>query len=87
MNGTAPAPILIPAVEPPAHAGAPAGRLTIRRGASGEFVQQVQGKVGVDADGNFGPKTEAAVRAFQRAHSLVPDGIVGPKTWTALDRV
>jgi len=87
MNGTAPAPILIPAVEPPAHAGAPAGRLTIRRGASGEFVQQVQGKVGVDADGNFGPKTEAAVRAFQRAHSLVPDGIVGPKTWAALDRV
>ena len=32
-----------------------------------------------------GPKTEAAVREFQRSHSLVPDGIVGPKTWAALD--
>jgi peptidoglycan hydrolase-like protein with peptidoglycan-binding domain len=50
-------------------------------------VKQVQAKVGVVVDGNFGPKTETAVRAFQRAHSLVPDGIVEPKTWAALDGV
>jgi hypothetical protein len=87
MNGTAPAPILIPAVEPPARSGAPAGRPTLRRGSTNELVEQVQAKVGVAADGNFGPNTEAAVRAFQRAHGLVPDGIVGPKTWAALDGV
>jgi peptidoglycan hydrolase-like protein with peptidoglycan-binding domain len=55
--------------------------------SSGEFVKKVQAKVGVGADGIFGPKTEAAVRAFQSAHGLDPDGIVGPKTWRALDSV
>ena len=87
MNGTAPAPILIPAVEPPVRSGAPAGRPTLRRGSIDELVKQVQAQVGVAVDGNFGPKTEAAVRAFQRDHGLVPDGIVGPKTWAALDGV
>jgi peptidoglycan hydrolase-like protein with peptidoglycan-binding domain len=38
-------------------------------------------------DGNFGPKTEAAMRAFQRANGLLPDGIAGPKTWILLDKV
>jgi len=85
LNGSAPAPNLIPAVEPPPTAGAAPGRPTLRRGATGELVNQVQARVGVNADGKFGPKTEAALRAFQRNHGLVPDGIVGPKTWAALD--
>jgi hypothetical protein len=34
------------------------------------------------ADGVFGPKTEAAVKAFQKKHGLATDGIVGPKTWS-----
>ena len=83
LNGTAPGPALIPAVEP--STGASAGRPTLRRPAMGEPVKQIQTKLGVVADGNFGPKTEAAVRAFQRDHGLVPDGIVGPQTWAALD--
>jgi peptidoglycan hydrolase-like protein with peptidoglycan-binding domain len=41
--------------------------------------------LGIFADGVFGGGTEAVVRAFQREHQMVPDGIVGPKTWTALD--
>jgi hypothetical protein len=35
-------------------------------------------------DGLFGPKSTAAVVAFQRSHGLVPDGIVGPATLAAL---
>ena len=86
MQGTLPTPALIPSVESPdqSRPGA-APRPTLRRGSTGELVKQVQEKVGVSADGNFGPKTEAAVRGFQRTHAMVPDGIVGPKTWAALD--
>ncbi len=40
----------------------------------------------LDVDGIFGPKTEAAVRAFQQNENLSVDGIVGRQTWTALLR-
>lgn len=36
------------------------------------------------ADGRMGPKTKAAVKAFQQAHNLAVDGIVGPLTRAAL---
>jgi len=84
MNGATPAPPPIPAIEPAATAGRPP-RPTLRRPMKSELVKQVQSKVGVAADGTFGPGTEAAVRNFQRGHGLVPDGIVGPKTWIAID--
>jgi peptidoglycan hydrolase-like protein with peptidoglycan-binding domain len=86
LAGTAPSPTLIPSVEPSLPAGSP-GRPTLRRPSTGPFVERLQAKIGVVVDGNFGPKTEAALRAFQRAHGLVPDGIVGPKTWAILDGV
>lgn len=37
-----------------------------------------------NADGIFGPKTEAAVKKWQKNHNLVTDGIIGPKTWASL---
>jgi len=46
-------------------------------------VETIQAKVGVKVNGDFAPRTEAAVQRFQRANGLVPDGIVGPKTWSA----
>lgn len=39
---------------------------------------------GIDADGIYGPKTMAAVLAYQAAKGLGADGICGPKTWAAL---
>lgn len=81
MAGTAPAPVLIPAEEP-----GPNARPTLRRDSSGEHVKTLQTKLGVTpVNGLFGPKTEAAVREFQRKNSMVPDGIVGPKSWAIID--
>jgi peptidoglycan hydrolase-like protein with peptidoglycan-binding domain len=84
MNGTAPVPTLIPPVEPAGSNGT-GPRPTIRRGQTNDFVRGLQTKLGLPADGVFGPLTEAAVREFQRQHALVPDGIVGPKSWRVLD--
>ena len=79
--GGADPPILIPAAEPGGRS-----RPTLRRGDSGQFVTELQQRLGLsDAQPVFGPKTEALVRAFQRERNMVPDGIVGPKTWAAID--
>lgn len=62
-------------------------RPTLRRGDRGGFVGQLQGKLGLPTDGVFGPATEVKAREFQRDRGLVADGIVGPKSWAALDAV
>ena len=58
---------------------------TVKKGSKGEAVKQLQMLLGITVDGIFGPKTKAAVIAYQTAHDLEPDGICGPKTWAALD--
>ena len=64
---------------------------TIRNGCVGGAVRRLQtwlndirGGDLLAEDGEFGPKTEAAVRAYQAAKGLTVDGVVGPKTWQAL---
>lgn len=64
----------------------PAALPLLRRGATGAAVRKLQTKLGVTADGIFGPITERALREFQRKNSLAVDGIVGPLTWARLVR-
>ena len=58
-------------------------RSTIRRGSKGEDVKVWQAVIDVSADGDFGPKTEAATIVWQSARGLRADGVVGPATWAA----
>lgn len=62
---------------------------TLRQGAKGQPVRNLQALLGAyghptKVDGDFGPGTEAQVRAFQAAKRLTVDGVVGRDTWTGL---
>ena len=50
----------------------------------GSVVSELQNLLGVTVDGEFGPETDAAVRAYQATHGLDVDGEVGDETWAAL---
>jgi peptidoglycan hydrolase-like protein with peptidoglycan-binding domain len=52
--------------------------------ASGNPVVRLQQALHLQADGDFGPETEAAVRSLQARHGLTVDGVVGPATWSVL---
>lgn len=49
-------------------------------GSKGEGVKAIQRVLKVYPDGNFGPRTQEAVVAWQKEHSLTADGVVGPAT-------
>ena len=65
---------------------------TLKIGSTGSEVRYLQTsltKLGYNPgpiDGIFGPKTDAAVRSFQKSKGLVVDGIVGKNTWAAIDK-
>jgi len=58
--------------------------MLLKRGDNNESVKQLQTKLGLEAIGNYGPKTEDAVKAFQLKNDLTPDGIVGNGTWNKI---
>jgi len=67
-------------------------RPLLRRGARGRDVGDLQralktaGLYAGKIDGDFGPVTDRALRAFQARRGLEVDGLAGPNTWAALDR-
>ena len=54
--------------------------MVFKRGDKHELIKEIQTKLGVDPVGNFGPKTEEAVKAWQTKNGLTADGVVGPAT-------
>ncbi len=58
--------------------------MVLKVGSEGADVKKLQEKLGVEAIGKFGPKTEAAVKAWQKSNGLKDDGIVGDATWSKL---
>ena len=61
----------------------------IKKGSEGSAVLQLQKMLNAKGyklteDGDFGSKTEAAVKAYQKANGLEVDGEVGEKTWASL---
>jgi putative chitinase len=67
----------------PAASAAPSGG-TLRRGSKGDDVKKMQAKLGLAADGDFGPGTEAALKKWQADNGLTADGVAGPKTLAKL---
>jgi putative chitinase len=58
--------------------------MLLKVGSEGDDVKKLQEKLGVETIGKFGPKTEAAVKDWQKANGLKDDGIVGDATWSKL---
>ena len=56
----------------------------LRKGSKGEGVKIMQEALGIGADGDFGPGTERALKAWQAANGLTADGIAGPATFAKL---
>lgn len=57
---------------------------TLRKGSKGDAVKRMQAALGIGADGDFGPGTEAALMKWQSANGLTADGVAGPKTLAKL---
>ena len=82
--------MLAPSPGPVQRSPAPVGPVQLKGAGNGSLLATVQAKLlelGFDpgaADGIMGPRTSAAIRAFQQARGLGVDGIVGPETLGAL---
>lgn len=58
--------------------------MLLKVGSNGDDVKKLQEKLGLNADGAFGPGTESAVKSWQSKNGLTADGIVGDGTWGKL---
>jgi putative chitinase len=78
LSGGAPVPVAAPAAQT-STSGVDMNAV-IRVGSKNDTVKAVQAKLGITADGSFGPGTERAVKAWQTENGLTADGIIGPAT-------
>jgi len=74
----------VPAPAPKAKKAAPAAFKPLKVGSKGQAVKNVQTLLGLKADGDFGPGTEKAVKAFQVSNKLSANGVVDAITFKAL---
>jgi putative chitinase len=58
--------------------------MVLKNGSKGNEVKVLQAKLGLAADGDFGPGTEAKLKAWQAANGMAADGIAGPETLAKL---
>jgi putative chitinase len=58
--------------------------MLIKVGSKGPEVKKIQEKLGLSADGSFGPGTESAVKKWQKENGLTDDGLVGSGTWAKM---
>ena len=58
--------------------------MLLKIGSKGDDVKKLQQKLGLSADGAFGPGTEKAVKKWQIDNDLAADGIVGEGTWNKM---
>lgn len=58
--------------------------MLLKNGSSGDDVKKLQEKLGLKADGSFGPGTEKAVKEWQVKNGLTADGVIGDKSWSKI---
>ncbi len=84
VGGDLPGPLGTATAEALPKAKASASSGVLKKGKRGPRVAALQRKLGISADGVFGPGTKRAVKRYQRRHGLVADGIAGPQTLSSL---
>lgn len=75
-----------PTVETPKYEAPKAEFENLQIGSKGKAVRQLQKKLGIKVDGDFGAITDKAVKAFQKKNGLFETGLVDKKTWGLLDK-
>lgn len=69
--------------------GASSSKVVVASGVSVREVQRALARAGFNpgkADGVAGPQTVRAIKQFQAAEGLKPDGVVGARTWSSLSK-
>ncbi|MBD2776515.1 peptidoglycan-binding domain-containing protein [Iningainema tapete] len=73
--------------------GAPVDMPILKKGSKGELIKRIQERLAVGdyyngaIDGDFGSRTETAVKGLQTRTGLPVDGVIGDRTWFELSKI